>query len=93
MHSTTRRELWLSTGDAVRHLGISADTLKRYKDPNYPHFCLQEGIHWQRGLAPNSPIRWAVDQIEAVVRERSTTAPRQPAAAVLSVMLSEAPGQ
>ena len=92
MQSSSRRELWLSTGDAARHLGISADTLKRYANPNYPHFCLQEGIHRQRGLARNSPSRWNVDRIEGVLRERSFTY-RQPSAAPLPVVLSEGPGQ
>ena len=55
--TVTTAELWLPTGQAARHLGVSNDTLKRYASRDE---FLIEGKHWRRGAHPNSPWTWNV---------------------------------
>ena len=49
--------VWLPTGQAAAHFGVSPSTLKRYaKRDGF----LQEGTHFHRGVYPNSPLIWHV---------------------------------
>tara|TARA_B100000214_G_scaffold102546_1_gene71680 strand:- start:359 stop:580 length:222 start_codon:yes stop_codon:yes gene_type:complete len=53
-------EHWVKTKDAVKLLGIPADTLKRNyanKDKGF----LVEGKHWKRGMYHNSSKYWDIN--------------------------------
>ena len=59
------------TGVASKLLGISAHTLKRWGDPQHSTHCLIEGKHFHRGPHANSTVRWDVEAVRAVIKERS----------------------
>jgi len=51
------QQLWLPTGQAARHLGVSTETLKRYAKRDE---FLIEGTHYRCGPHANSPYVWNV---------------------------------
>lgn len=57
---------WLPTGKATAAIGLSRNTLHRWKR----HDLLQEGVHYRRGLTPRSPIRWNPEAIEQAITDR-----------------------
>ena len=57
---------WLPTGQALAALGLSRNTLHRWKRLDL----LKEGIHYRRGLTPRSPIRWNPAAIEQAIADR-----------------------
>ena len=58
---------WMPTGQATRALGVSADTLRRYADPD----CfLIEGKHFRHGPHSNSPRVWNIPACEEALTYR-----------------------
>lgn len=59
------------TGLASKLLGVSPHTLKRWGSPQHSTHCLIEGKHFHRGPHANSTVRWDIDAVQAVIKERS----------------------
>ena len=63
---------WLKTIDAARALGLSTQSLMRYRDDNGGF--LAKGFDYQFGMYPNSPIRWNVPEIRKALHKRGLEA-------------------
>jgi hypothetical protein len=68
---STPAELWLPTGEMVRALGVSGDSLKRWSNPANPSCFLEEGRHWRSGPFANSPRRWNFSEVQRLVTTRA----------------------
>ena len=71
---------WLPTKKAAEYLGVSSDTLHRYRDCRGG--CLEAGRHYVFGPHQNSPITWDVLLCKATLHRRGV-ASRKFAAQVL----------
>jgi hypothetical protein len=63
---------WLKTNDAARALGLSTQTIHRYRDDNGGF--LAKGFDYHLGMHPNSPIRWNVPEIRKALHKRGLQA-------------------
>ena len=69
----TTPALWLPTGAAAQHLGISPDTLKRKRDISGGY--LVGGRHWRcSSEAANATLMWEVNSIAAEIHKRGMRA-------------------
>ncbi len=59
----------LTTGKAARTLGISQDTLRRYRDIVGGFLKVDE--HWFSGAYENSPIRWDIEKCHEIISNRN----------------------
>ena len=53
--------VWLRTSDVCTRVNVCAQTLRRYQQKGV----FEEGVHFIKGPAKNSPVRW---NFEAVAR-------------------------
>tara|TARA_R100001443_G_scaffold19990_1_gene31850 strand:+ start:323 stop:592 length:270 start_codon:yes stop_codon:yes gene_type:complete len=63
---------WLKTIDAARALGLSTQTMMRYRDDQGGFLAV--GYDYQFGMHPNSPIRWNVPAIRKALHKRGLEA-------------------
>ena len=63
---------WLKTCDAARALGLSTQTIHRYRDDKGGFLAV--GYDYQFGMHPNSPIRWNVPAIRQALHKRGLEA-------------------
>ena len=61
-------ELLLKTADAARYLGVSVQSLRRYRDVEDGF--LVENEDWFSGAFENSPIRWNVESCKEAFSKR-----------------------
>ena len=61
-------ELLLKTADAGRYLGVSVQSLRRYRDVEGGF--LVENEDWFSGAFENSPIRWNVEKCQEAFSKR-----------------------
>ena len=60
-------QVWLTTPQAAKALGVHADTLKRWADREQ---ILKVGDHYMFGPHKNSPRRWEITAIKQTVLKR-----------------------
>ena len=58
---------WMKTIDAARALGLSTQTIHRYRDDKGGFLAV--GYDYQFGMHPNSPIRWNVPAIRKALHK------------------------
>ena len=63
---------WMKTIDAARALGLSTQTIHRYRDDQGGFLAV--GYDYQFGMHPNSPIRWNVPLIRKALHKRGLEA-------------------
>ena len=63
---------WMKTIDAARALGLSTQTIHRYRDDKGGFLAV--GYDYQFGMHPNSPIRWNVPAIRRALHKRGLEA-------------------
>ena len=73
-----KNQSWLPTKAAADALGISSDTLKRYRETAGGF--LEGGKHYNLGPTLNSPITWSVEAIRQAFHARGMRARRELAA-------------
>ena len=73
-----KNQYWLPTKAAADALGISTDSLKRYRETAGGF--LEGGTHYIVGPSINSPITWSVEAIRQAFHARGMRARRELAA-------------
>ena len=73
-----KNQSWLPTKAAADALGVSPDTLKRYRETAGGF--LEGGKHYNLGPTLNSPITWSVEAIRQAFHARGMRARRELAA-------------
>ena len=68
MEQLNNIELLLKTADAGRYLGVSVQSLRRYRDVEGGF--LVENEDWFSGAFENSPIRWNVQSCKEAFSKR-----------------------